>query len=308
MAVVFPAPAGAIASWRRAPEVAICGDQGGLPGVEGGPVGGLLEQRQRRPPPGWPGAGRAMPAAATRRSSAARICGAGVDRGAGDLVHAGAVDAAQLRPARRCRRLDGVRRTDAALRVWSVTRSTSRVDVLGGQVRGADLALRLGAHVPDLPGRAAGLDLVADPRGGVPHPRRIHRRRVLRGGRTGPRPPWRRRLAGPPRTSSACSRQAARCSVRVRGSCLASRVSRVACWASGIASTTVGGRPWSPWNAVASSPRRASMLARRVDQRRFRAGSTPTTSRIGRLPRSVPARSAKTSPSRVRRCFSRAVL
>ena len=49
------------------------------------------------------------------------------------------------------------------------------VDVLGGQVRGAHLPVRFGAHVPDLPGRAAGLDLVPHPDGGVPHPRRIHR-------------------------------------------------------------------------------------------------------------------------------------
>ena len=78
-------------------------------------------------------------------------------------------------------------------------------------------------------------------------------------------------------------RHAVRCSVRVRGSCLASRVSRVACWARWMASTSVGGRPCSAWNAAASSPRRSSMLARRVDQRWFSRGSTPTTSRIGRL-------------------------
>ena len=59
-------------------------------------------------------------------------------------------------------------------------------------------------------------------------------------------------------------------------------------------STTVGGRPWSAWNAAASTLRRASIATRRVDQRAFSRGSTPTTSRIGRLPRSVPGRSAKT--------------
>ena len=47
------------------------------------------------------------------------------------------------------------------------------LDVLGGQVRGADLAVRLGAHVPDLPRRAVGLHLVADPVCGVPDPRGV---------------------------------------------------------------------------------------------------------------------------------------
>jgi hypothetical protein len=38
-----------------------------------------------------------------------------------------------------------------------------------------------------------------------------------------------RTACGPPSTSPACASQAAFCSVRVRGSCLVSRVSRVAC-------------------------------------------------------------------------------
>ncbi len=54
--------------------------------------------------------------------------------------------------------------------------------------------------------------------------------------------------SSPPSTAAASSSQVARCSARERGSCLASRVSRVACWARCIASTGVGGRPWSAWN------------------------------------------------------------
>jgi hypothetical protein len=49
--------------------------------------------------------------------------------------------------------------------------------------------------------------------------------------------------AGPPITAEASLSQVARCSVRDRGSCLASRVSRVACCARCNASTAVGGRP-----------------------------------------------------------------
>ena len=50
---------------------------------------------------------------------------------------------------------------------------------------------------------------------------------------------------------------------------------------------------------MASSPRRASMWARRVDQRWFSRGSTPTISRIGRFAGSVPGRSANRTPKRV---------
>ena len=50
---------------------------------------------------------------------------------------------------------------------------------------------------------------------------------------------------------------------------------------------------------MASSPRRALMWARRVDQRWFNRGSTPTISRIGRLPGSVPGRSANRTPNAV---------
>jgi hypothetical protein len=49
--------------------------------------------------------------------------------------------------------------------------------------------------------------------------------------------------SGPPSVSPAWECQAARCSARLRGSCFASRVSKVACCANWTASTGVGGRP-----------------------------------------------------------------
>jgi hypothetical protein len=52
-----------------------------------------------------------------------------------------------------------------------------------------------------------------------------------------------RTAPGPPSVSAASVCQAVRCSARVRGSCLASRVSKVAFGASCNASTGVGGRP-----------------------------------------------------------------
>ena len=50
------------------------------------------------------------------------------------------------------------------------------------------------------------------------------------------------------------------------------------------------------------------MWARRVDQRWFSRGSTPTISRIGRFAGSVPGRSANRTPKLSRRCCSSAVL
>jgi hypothetical protein len=70
----------------------------------------------------------------------------------------------------------------------------------------------------------------------------------------------------------------------------------------------VGGRPWSVWNWTASSPRRTLMCCRRIDQRWFSWGSTPTISRIGRLPGSVPDRMANDTPRASWRWRSRAVL
>ena len=52
-----------------------------------------------------------------------------------------------------------------------------------------------------------------------------------------------RTASGPPMVAAAWAYQVVRCSSRLRGSCLASRVSKVACCASCSASTGVGGRP-----------------------------------------------------------------
>ena len=136
--------------------------------------------------------------------------------------------------------------------------------------------------------------------------------RVTRTGRRGRRRVRVRRsivsMPPGPNTVSASARHAARCWARVRGACLDWRVSRVACCANERASMMVGGRPWSRWNAAASSPWRCSIETLRADQCRFNAGSTPTISRTGRLPGSGSARSVNRSPSRSPRWASRAVL
>src|SRR5829696_4294937 len=59
---------------------------------------------------------------------------------------------------------------------------------------------------------------------------------------------------------------------------------------------------------MASSPRRASMWTRRVDQRWFSRGSTPTISRIGLLAGSVPCRSANRTLSVAKLLLQRGVV
>ena len=202
----------------------------------------------------------------------------------------------------------GVRRTEARVRVWSVTRSTTASTCSAGRfaARTWRCASPRTCQTCQVERRAA---ISSRTRMAVS---RTHAASTVVAGaaRLGDRAvvTMAATPAGSPRTASACAPRLhvvrSGCGVRVwrRGS---------PGWPAGRAGLPrprVGGRPWSPWNVVASSPRRASIAARRVDQRWFRTGSTPTTSRIGRFPGSVPGRGAKVSPRRVRRCFSRAVL
>ena len=87
----------------------------------------------------------------------------------------------------------------------------------------------------------------------------------------------------PPRTSTAWSCQAARCSFSDRGSCFACRVDRFACCRSEIISTVVGTRPWSARNRFWSSLVDLVIAAARVDHAWLSRGSTPVISRTGRF-------------------------
>ena len=72
MAVVFPAPAGAMASWRRAPEVAIWVTRAACPGLRVVPLA-ACSSRAISTASGLARCRSVMPAASTRRCSAARI-------------------------------------------------------------------------------------------------------------------------------------------------------------------------------------------------------------------------------------------
>ena len=111
-----------------------------------------------------------------------------------------------------------------------------------------------------------------------------------------------------PSTAAASLYQVARCSARDRA-CVWRRGSLTSPAGPGatLRPVSAGGHDHAgTW--MASSPRRASMWARRVDQRWFSRGSTPTISWIGRFVGSVPGRSANRTPNVSRRCCSSAVL
>ena len=239
MAVVFPAPAGAIASCRRAPELHIWRTSDGLPSIECGAVRRHLQQGQvdRRLLDG-------RTAATSRRGDET---GLGVEDplrrvegGAGDGVDRRPVD-----PPQHLRFLDVVSRCGEGNRSAIEHLIDEQVHqgrgMFSGHVDGADLSLCFGPDMPHLPGGAAllhhGQDVISrlcDPAGVGD-----------RGGRSGRcqrRLHHRRDGAAPPSTAAASLSQVLRCSARDRGSCLASRVSNVACCARCNASTGVGGR------------------------------------------------------------------
>ena len=117
-----------------------------------------------------------------------------------------------------------------------------RVRLLGRQVDGAEVALGFGADVPHLPGRPGLHHGGEHPVGGLCDPVGVGRARVFCGGVRAVAT-IEATVLRPPSTATASFIQVVRCSATDRGSCLASRVSNVACWARCSASTGVGGRP-----------------------------------------------------------------
>ena len=223
MAVVLPVPAGARASWTRAPEVARRRTRAAWSSLRAVPFAVA--------------SARAIPTRtsvifrpSTRRAaSRTRLLGVedpagGVDRGAVDVVHALAV-----RPPQRLglghrvgriepHRLLTQRQVDDA--------GDGLFDVVGGEGEASGLSLGFGADVPHGPGRRD-----------VPRLRRRRREPTSRG-EEGATPGCRRptapltissTAAASPRRPIASARQAARWSASDRGSCLASRVSSEAC-------------------------------------------------------------------------------
>ena len=229
MAVVFPAPAGAIASCSRAPEVHIWRTSAACPASSAVPFAAISSSA--RSTATWSTAAVASSGGGDEAPLGVEDPLRGVQVGAGDGVDRRPVD-----PPQHLRFLDVVsgatRATDRRSSTSSTSRSTSAGGMFSGHVDGADLPLRFGPDMPDLPGGAAFLhhrqDVISrlcDPagvgdRGGR---RRCGVSAVCTIAAT---------ASGPPSTAAASSSQVARCSVRERGSCLASRVSKVACWAS----------------------------------------------------------------------------
>ena len=170
MAVVFPAPAGAIASWSAAPEVAIERTSAVWPALSGVWLAACSSSvtvtacsvAACRP---------ARPAAATSRCSAARISRL-VNRAAPATSYMLAPSERRSTAGSVSPSPSGVSRTDAS-RAASTTRSSTVSTSRGGECGGADLPVGLGPHVPHLPGGAARLHLRQHPCGGLLYPRGV---------------------------------------------------------------------------------------------------------------------------------------
>ena len=242
IAVVFPVPAGASASCTRAPEVAIACTNAFWPSLRSTPLLAccssiakpMLVSVTARPPRSA-GGGQDSPLGGQDVS-------AGVGGGAVAGVDAGAVAAAQQRGFVFVG-VGGAGQGDAVLIKGS---GHDAVDEVGaaGVIGVAQHPLGFGAHMIGLPGGPGFGDggqhlagRVVDPFGGD------------RGRGAGPVGRWRAATIAVtarllPITSMAWARHTWRCSPSERGSCLAARVSRVACWDSASISTAVGSRPW----------------------------------------------------------------
>ena len=288
MAVVLPEPAGASASWSRAPEVAISRTMAACPALRVTPLAvdsasAIPTRTSTDPSPAALLGGRDQARFGARRSrrrcTAATPCD-GVDRGA---VRRGS---ARRGTPRGRRAGPGPRRRSSARGSRSSTTSDGgRVQVVEADAGGPDPPLGLGADVPDLPGGAVACD-------GRDHLLR-RSRATHRGGDllavAAPRPSAAATIAGdrvgrpedlhglaPPGWRAARPRCAGR--AWPAGS---------PGWPAGRAasdSTGVGGRPCVAWNSTASSRRRASIAADAARPAPVQAGSTPTISRTGRFP------------------------
>ena len=242
MAVVFPLPAGAIASCSRAPDVAIRRTRSACPALRFTPFAVSSSNATSTRVSGTVRAPR-LPGGGEQPLLSGQDRGRGVQVGAGDRVHRGAIGAPQHRgfddPV-----VGSGQTGRPAVQHLDGEPVDHGFDLVRGQGEGADLPVRFGPDMPHLPGRPAGLHRRQDPVGRILHP-------AAASGVTGTVPvgggwrwPTMAAMAGsPPRTSAACCRQVARCSARLRGSCLACRVSKVARWARCSDSTGVGGRP-----------------------------------------------------------------
>ena len=179
MAVVFPAPAGAIASCSRAPEVHICRTRDVCPVSRAVPFAAISSRarsttlRSTTVPSRRAGGG-------DEALLGVEDALGGVEVGTGDGVNRGPVD-----PPQTLRLLDAVGAGDgntAAIEDLIDKQVDQGRGVFPGHVDGAEVALGFGADVPHLPGRPGVLHGGQHPVGGLRDPVRVGHARGFCGG------------------------------------------------------------------------------------------------------------------------------
>ncbi len=241
MAVVFPAPAGAIASCSRAPEVHMARTRAACPASKAFPFAADSSSANSTI------AGVQDPAVGAARGRDETLLG-GQNPGGGEQLGSGnRVDARTVDPTQHPRLADAVVGAESGPPIGSAAPRRQAAPPaappcrLQYRRRGRGVALRRGhassarsSGVPPPP--PAPVSAVA-----ATHSASTAGLGVELGLRALLIMAW--TASGPPSVSAAWACQVVRCSARLRGSCLASRVSKVACCASCNASTGVGGRP-----------------------------------------------------------------
>ena len=229
----------------------------------------------------------------------------GVAVGAGDRVHRRPVGPLQrvrfLDPIGR--RLEGDRSVLQDFRDEKVDQAVGLVD---RQVDGACLALGFGTDVPQLPGRAALFEHRHDPVSGLADPSSIDNAGGI----------CCRRERGVDHGGDGVAAAEDRSSFIEPGGTLFGVRARFVFGVAGLQRGLLGqlegfDRGWRPAMIVLKLDGECApsgVEARRLDQRSFNRGSTPTISRMGRFAGSVPGRSANRTTRLLRRCCSRAVL
>jgi hypothetical protein len=240
MAVVLPAPAGAIASCSRAPELHMTSTRAACPASKALPLA-AASKRASSMAPASTARPSVRPAVVTNRCSAAKI--------RAEVNSSDPATVYTLEPSTRRNTAGSLIPSSVRVSATDRVRSTS---VTSSSTSGSTLSVSISAARMWRCASARTCQLCQVERCSSTAANTFTAAAASHSASTaGPDAEIGLRVllimvwtaSGPPSVSAAWACQAVRCSAKLRGSCLASRVSKVACCANCNASTGLGGRP-----------------------------------------------------------------